>query len=99
MTHMNGRAAELSLYRRIYAILVCLTAATVGAWVFGGAGRMVAVTVALAIAGSKAALIGLYFMHLKDERPVIWAVLGTGVLAVVILAIGIFPDVAIRAGQ
>ena len=92
--------SELAQYRRIFGVLVLLTISTVAAWALGsGEGRILAVTIALAIAFTKGTLILMYFMHLKDEPPVYWAILGIGLLAVIILAIGIFPDVAIRVGQ
>ena len=41
----------------------------------------------------KAGLIGWHFMELKKESGFVYTILGVGVLAVAILAIGILPDV------
>ena len=91
---------DLALYRVIYGVLVALTLVTVTASALGGGnGRGFAITVALVIAAAKAALIGLYFMHLKDERPLVLGIVATGLVAIAILAIGILPDIALRAGQ
>ncbi len=86
---------ELKMYTAVYVGLLCLTAATVSAsWLH--VSRYAAVSVALAMASVKAALIGWYFMHLKSERPLVWTVIGVGLLTVIILVVGVFPDLALR---
>ena len=77
----------------VYLGLLILTAATVGA-AYIHLGRIFAVATALTIAACKAALIGLYYMDLRRERPFMWLLVGTGLLAVFILLIGIIPDVS-----
>lgn len=86
---------ESDFYLPVYLTLVALTFLTVGSF-YLGLGRIFAVTIAMAIAMVKAALIAIYFMHLRDERPLIYGVVFVGILAVGILAIGILPDVALR---
>ncbi|MBK8575394.1 MAG: cytochrome C oxidase subunit IV family protein [Elusimicrobia bacterium] len=58
-------------------------------------GSGMAVTVALAFAAFKAFLIGWYFMRLKTAGAVPRGAVIVGVLAVLILAFGIFPDVGL----
>jgi caa(3)-type oxidase subunit IV len=86
---------EQRLYTQIYAVLITLTLASVGASLFLKAGRLAAIAVALSIAWLKAGLIGYHYMHLKSEKPVVWVVVFIALTAVVILAIGVLPDLAI----
>jgi caa(3)-type oxidase subunit IV len=58
-------------------------------------GRGPTVTVALAFAAVKAFLIGWYFMRLKSAGAVPRAAVALGIIAVLILAFGIFPDVGL----
>jgi caa(3)-type oxidase subunit IV len=58
-------------------------------------GRVPAVAVALAFAAVKAFLIGWYFMRLKTAGPVPRGAVIVGIVAVLILAFGIFPDVGL----
>jgi cytochrome c oxidase subunit 4 len=51
----------------VFAALVALTAATVAAtWIDLGSGNL---WIAMGIATAKAALVALYFMHLRYDRP------------------------------
>ena len=51
----------------VFAALVALTVATVAAtWIDLGGGKL---WIALGIATAKAALVALYFMHLRYDRP------------------------------
>lgn len=88
---------ESKLYASVFGFLVVLTILTVAAYFVGqGGGRVMAVTVALSIASVKALLIALYFMHVKDEHLLIQGIALVGIVAVVILAVGIFPDIGLR---
>lgn len=80
----------------VYLCLVGLTLATAASAYWGGLGRIVAITLALSIAGMKAGLIGLYYMHLKDEGGLIYGIVAVGLLMLLILAFGILPDVGLR---
>lgn len=86
---------ESDYYLSVYVSLVILTGLTVASF-YIGLGRLFAITLALAIASVKAALIGLYFMHLRHESRLIHGIVLIGIAAVVLLAIGILPDVALR---
>ena len=83
------------VYYWVYLILVLLTAATAFS-LFLNFGRVRAVSVALGIASIKAGLIALYYMHLLHEKPLIYGVALLGIAGILILGIGIFPDVALR---
>jgi len=64
--HEHARVAE-SLYVRIWLILLALTVVTVSVSYLDM--RNVRVLTALMVATVKAALVVLYFMHVRFERP------------------------------
>lgn len=76
----------------VYLSLLALTVATVGVSHFTHGGRIMAVSLALIIASVKASLIGFYFMGLRRERAMMFIILGIGAVAVLILLVGILPD-------
>ena len=86
-TH-NDDALDLG----VYLALLALTVATLAVSHFTHGGRIMAVALALIIATMKASLIGFYFMGLRRERATTFVILGIGVLAVLILLVGILPD-------
>ena len=65
---------HLSKYYVVFVALLCLTAITVGVS-YLKLNRPLAITVALIIASIKAGLVAGVFMHLLDEKKVIYAVL------------------------
>lgn len=92
---MNQESATLNddaLDLGVYFCLLALTAATLGASLFGHGGRIMAVALALIIASAKAGLIGFYYMGLRRERAITFVILGIGAAAVLILLSGILPD-------
>lgn len=76
----------------VYVALLGLTAATLGASLVNHGGRIMAVSLALIIASVKASLIGFYFMGLRRERAMMFVILAIGAAAVLILLVGILPD-------
>ncbi|MFI5345593.1 MAG: cytochrome C oxidase subunit IV family protein [Elusimicrobiota bacterium] len=76
----------------VYLILLALTGATLSASLFNHGGRIMAVSVALVIASVKASLIGFYYMNLRRDRALTFAIIGVGLIAVLILLAGILPD-------
>ena len=69
-THSGGDHSHggLKLYAGVLAALLVLTVITVGAsYLDFGSGNIV---VAIGIATIKATLVALFFMHLKDDKPV-----------------------------
>ena len=76
----------------VYLALLVLTGATLTASLLHLGGRIMVVSVALIIASLKASLIGFYFMGLRRERALTFAIVAIGLIAVLILLIGIVPD-------
>lgn len=65
---------HLGKYYVVFVALLCLTAITVGVS-YLHLERPLAITLALIIASVKAGLVAAVFMHLIDEKKVIYAVL------------------------
>jgi len=87
------RAAERT-YLLVWIALLVLAAATFGLSSLGlGAFHM---PVALLIAGAKAALIALFFMHLSRERGSIPLALGVSIALLAILILFTTADVRTR---
>jgi caa(3)-type oxidase subunit IV len=76
----------------VYLALLSLTAATLTASLLHQGGRIMVVSVALIIASLKASLIGFYYMGLRRERALTFAIIAAGLIAVGILLAGILPD-------
>lgn len=91
----NEDRSEDRLYLGVYVALLALTAVTVAS-ALAGVAPLLAVTFAIGVASMKASLIGWYFMHLSHERSLIYGVAAAGVIAVIILAVGILPDIALK---
>ena len=66
---------HLGKYYAVFVALICLTAVTVGVSYLKLEVRAVAIAIALVIATVKAGLVAGVFMHLIDEKKVIYAVL------------------------
>lgn len=92
MSQETATHSDDALDLGVYLALLALTGVTLAAGHFTHGGRIMAVTLAVLIATAKAALIGFYFMGLRRERPMTFVILGVGILAVLILLIGIIPD-------
>ena len=91
----NSELYEDRLALGVYLSLLALTGVTVASALVG-VGPVLAVTFAVGVAAMKASLIGWYFMHLSHERALIYGVAAVGVIAVIILAVGILPDIALK---
>jgi caa(3)-type oxidase subunit IV len=81
-----------ALYIRVFAALATLTALTVGL-AYAHLPHRWAIGAASLIAGTKAALIGYFFMHLRSEGRGIYGLLFTGVFLVLFLLVSLLPDV------
>ncbi|MGD9904456.1 MAG: cytochrome C oxidase subunit IV family protein [Vicinamibacterales bacterium] len=80
------------IYLAVFAALLALTAATVGAALVGSAGPL-GVTLGLAIASLKAGLVALYFMHLARERRAVHLTLAlTAVFCVGLFALTLLSE-------
>lgn len=79
------KVVSASTYLKIYLLLLLLMALTLGAsFVDLGAFHLVA---SLAIASSKALIIGLYFMHLHYSTTLVRVTAGAGVIWLLILLV------------
>jgi cytochrome c oxidase subunit 4 len=82
----HHHAVDVRGYILVFVALLVLTLVTVGVS-YLEMSVAPTVVVALAIAGTKAALVAMFFMHLKGERPLVhWALALTGVLFVALFA-------------
>lgn len=81
--------AHVRKYWVIFFVLLALTAVTVGISRVHLA-RPVAIALALVVATSKGSLVALFFMHLIDERKVIY---GTLILCAIFFTLLIFLPV------
>jgi len=87
--HAHGHAHPR--YILIYGtLLVLLVASILGPMV--GIKAVILVS-AFGIAAVKAAMVCAYFMHLKFEKRYVWWILLTCVLFLVVLFVGVAPDV------
>jgi cytochrome c oxidase subunit 4 len=86
-SHAQDPGAEVRGYLAVFAALLVLTLLTVAvSYVHLSEGP--AVAVALAIATGKAALVAMFFMHLKGERAMVhWTL---GLTAILFLALIVF---------
>jgi cytochrome c oxidase subunit 4 len=86
--------SAVRLYVAVFAALVVLTVATVAvSYVDLGPASVV---VALAIAFTKAVLVLLFFMHLRESPGLTWVVAGSGVFWLGILIALTMSDVMTR---
>jgi cytochrome c oxidase subunit 4 len=99
---MSGHGPEeikktISTYKKVLGVLVVGTIATVGASYLHFDSMAMTVGLALLIASVKASFVALYFMHLIDERKIIYQLLGIttlffiGLMAITIWASGDKP--------
>ena len=91
----HRRRIPYGLYLMVWAGLLVLTALTVT--VAGLHLGTASVAAAVCIAAAKAALVLLYFMHLKYEPAVFRTMLGLAVGIIVVILLLTFSDVAFRA--
>jgi cytochrome c oxidase subunit 4 len=78
-------------YMAIFWWLFALTIAEV-AVIFMGLPRLVLVILLVGLAISKAALVAMYFMHLKFERRTLALIAVTPLLLCVLLVFALLPD-------
>lgn len=76
-----------AIYYKVFGALVALTVLTVFA-----AEYELGTFVAIAIAAAKAALVGLFFMHLRGEHRFTWFMAVVPVLFFVVLVLFLLPD-------
>jgi cytochrome c oxidase subunit 4 len=77
---MDGMAPRVGLYVAVFGVLLALTLVTV-AVSYLRLPSLPTMALGLTIASAKAALVALFFMHLKGERPmIVWPLALTGFL-------------------
>ncbi|HEY3490097.1 MAG TPA: cytochrome C oxidase subunit IV family protein [Candidatus Deferrimicrobiaceae bacterium] len=85
---------EYRTYLIVWASLVVLTGLTMGvSYLRLGVGNAI---VALAIASAKAALVGLYFMHLRRESALVRAFALAPLLFLALIIFGTLSDTLFR---
>ena len=85
----------LRTYYIVFAVLLGLTLLTTGV-AFIDLGAQWNIAVALAIAGAKALLVAIYFMHLRHSPPLIFLVAGAGLVWLTLLMVFVFADYLTR---
>jgi caa(3)-type oxidase subunit IV len=86
-----AHASHKRTYIKIFVWLTVLTAIEVGI-VFAHLNRFVLITLLCALAIVKAALVAMFFMHLRFERKTLALVVLTPIVLAGILIIGLMPD-------
>ena len=81
-------------YLVIFAVLIVLTLLTVGT-AYLELPESVAIVTAIIIALTKAALIAMFFMHMKGEARLINFSMALAVMAVLVLVLFVMPDLGI----
>lgn len=92
---MSEFVEKTSVYVTIFIVLVVLTVITtaVSFYDFGVLNNVVA----LSIAGFKAFLVIMFFMHVRHGKPVTRLVIGASLLWLTIMLVLLFSDYATRA--
>jgi cytochrome c oxidase subunit 4 len=89
---MSGHEEASHPYYKIFAVLTVLTILEI-AWaaLFHDSRGLLASGLGL-MAAAKAALVGLYYMHLKYEGKLLWVVALFPVTLVIVMIAGFLPD-------
>ena len=93
----SAQPISVRSYIGIFVALLMLTALTT-AVAFVDLGRNLNVVVALAIAGAKAILVALYFMHLRHSSRLSWIFAGAGFFWLFIMIVLTMSDALTRNG-
>jgi cytochrome c oxidase subunit 4 len=86
-----ARTHEQPNYIAIFWWLLALTILEVGV-IFLPIARVLIAILLVGLALSKAALVAMYFMHLKFERPILGLIAVTPLLLCVMLVFSLLPD-------
>jgi cytochrome c oxidase subunit 4 len=91
---VNGTAGRARLLRpgAVYAWLAVLTALELGA-VRASIGRGATVALLLGSAAAKAALVALFFMHLRVERRLLHAIVVAPLVLLALFLLALIPDI------
>jgi cytochrome c oxidase subunit 4 len=91
-SHEHGHVIGLKIHLTILLVLMFFTAVTVWAAGINFGNPNFNILVAMFIATIKAALVGMYFMHLRYENPLIWMYVAIPVIILFIMIGGLFLD-------
>lgn len=84
---------HIAVYKKVGLALAALTVVTVAASYLHIDSVAMTVTIALFIASIKGALVACYFMHLIDERSIIyWVLIITAVFFVVLMFVPLLSE-------
>jgi cytochrome c oxidase subunit IV len=92
---MISEHSSLRTYFTVYALLIAGLAATVGVAYMHVGGATIAI--ALMIAFAKAALVVIYFMHVRDSPPLNWIAIAAGLVWLSILLSFVLVDYGSRS--
>jgi cytochrome c oxidase subunit 4 len=80
-------------YVQIFYLLIALTVLTVLASLWRAPNELVNVGIALAIATTKAFFVVRFFMHLKFEGKLIYAIFFAPLTLAIVMALALIPDI------
>ena len=90
----SGHGSGYGIYVAVWGALIVLTGATVGvSYIDLG---MMNVVAALVIASAKAALVALFFMHLRSEDRLVWTFALVPIFFLVLIIGGTLSDTLFR---
>lgn len=87
---MSGHAT-VRTYLRVFALLGVLTVVEILV-PMSPLPKLLLVTALGVLAAWKASYVGLYYMHLKYESKLLWAVIGLPLFLVMVIVAGFLPD-------
>src|SRR4051794_41700825 len=94
---MSSRTSSPATYILVLIVLIVLTCVTVGIS-FISLNPNWHLALGMLIAAVKASLVGLFFMHLVESRPTIWAVVWVSLFwATIVLGALTFSDYVTRS--
>jgi cytochrome c oxidase subunit 4 len=88
----HEHTVSLRTYLNVFVALVILTGVTYEAAYVDFGSHVVNVVIAMLIAGTKATLVVLFFMHVKYGKRILWVIVGTGFLWLGLLIVGTLHD-------
>ena len=93
----SAQPISVKIYVGVFVALLLMTALTT-AVAFVDLGSNLNLVAALAIAGGKAILVALYFMHLRHSSRLSWIFAGAGFFWLFIMIVLTMSDVLTRSG-
>ena len=89
---MSEHAGSVRTYFAVFVALIVGTILTYQAAYINFGTHALNVLVALAIAVTKATLVVLFFMHVKQSRPLTWIIVASGFVWLALLIVGTLHD-------